>query len=377
MISIPRGYRRIGRAAFAVAAFALACATGAFVAGCGSHQAADASDSGVSNDTIALVNGDPITSAEHYEALQHFIPARITGFPQNPILAVPAGRTALQNLIENKLTLQLAKSNGVSVQQDEVDAFYNDNKMLQEAQQTQSFEASLAAQGYTPDEYKQEVLAPQVAQLNLLAKSVTVTPEELQAAYTGNTGQYTVPAQVHIRRIVTATKQDAETVYDDLKNGQPMSSLTHFNIAADGAGGNPDDSTDVAQWINVERPSPQLGTAGILLKTAKSGDILAPTQVQGIWWVIQVVESRRNRVLPFSDVQDLVRINVIRQKAGQTALLQFQNSLMAAMEQASIIIYPPQYQSLAADLHNAAMTAAVPPGAPAAPAPVTIPNAPK
>jgi hypothetical protein len=60
-------------------------------------------------------------------------------------------------------------------------------------------------------------------------------------------------------------------------------------------------------------------------------------------------------VIPFSQVADLVRINLVHQKAGEQGQGQFQGALMQYMRKASIKIAPLQYQSLAAQIHDAGM----------------------
>jgi parvulin-like peptidyl-prolyl isomerase len=362
MMDSPIRYRLAGGrlVASVFAGLALAACS---VAGCGTHGSpSDTIESSGSpeaafngGDTVATVNSDKVTSAEFYDALQHYVPSRIPGFPQNPLLAQPAGRVALQNLIVNSLTVQLARDNGVPVTQAELDASYNDTKMLQEAQITAPFESILEQQGYTRQQYESEVLAPSVARDNLLSKTVALTPQELQSGYQANLNLYTIPTSVHIHRIACASQQQARNIYNGIKSGAPMSQFAPNSIASDDAGGNPDDVTDVASWINVDQPSPGLGAVSEMLKSAKTGDVIAPVQIQGQWWVMQIVGYRPRQVIPFSQVADLVRINLVHQKAGEQGQGQFQGALMQYMRKASIKIAPLQYQSLAAQIHDAGM----------------------
>ena len=210
--------------------------------------------------------------------------------------------------------------------QSELDAFYNDNKMPQQAQSTLPFEQSLQNQGYSADQYKQEVLSTQVAQQNLLGKAVTTSPAEIQANYSSNTMNYSLPNSVHVHRTATSTKDAATAIYQSLKSGKKMSDLASSNIAAEGAGAIYD-GTDIAQWINIDNPAPVLKAAAPALQAAKAGDVVAPFQVQSQWWVVQVVDNKPKQVLPLSQVQDLVKINVVRQKAGQQGFGAFEQPL--------------------------------------------------
>ena len=101
-ISSARRSRRdiIGRAMIVVAGVSV-CAG---LAGCqqkadtgnGPDAAPVASTNMRGDDAIATVNGQNITSGQFYDALQHYIPAQVSGFPQNPIpgRACRTGRAA-------------------------------------------------------------------------------------------------------------------------------------------------------------------------------------------------------------------------------------------------------------------------------------------
>ncbi len=340
------------------------------------------------SDAVATVNSEPITVSQFYSTLQHYVPASVPGFPQNPALNAPAGRVALQELIISSLTLQLAKQNGVPVTQDELNTSFNDNKMLSDSHSTMPYQQIVQREGYTLNEYKQYVLAPDVATTNLLSKMVAVTPQELQATYKANLKtSYTISAAVHVRRVVCANKAQAQTVYNSVKSGQPMSRFASLNVGAPpppSAG----DPTDFPQWVNVDHLAPSLAPLSAPLKTAKSGQLLAPILVQGQWWVLQVIEARPQQELPFNDVQDLVRLNLVRQKAGPNASAQIQNLLLQDMQRADIKINPPQYRDLGIQIHDYSMLSTrmsapgrsapqqpSPPGH-AAPSPMVVPSAP-
>lgn len=331
------------------------------VAGCGSHSQDAATSSGVGtqpsasttsmrgSDVVATVNGDSITSGELYDALQHFIPAHVPSFPNNPDLNEPAGQSALKNLIVGAVTVQFAKTSGVPVTADQLNQYYNDQLMVQEAKVPMPFEQVLQYQGYTADSYKQEVLAPQVAQFNVLQKAENIAPGDLQAQYNTTQSQYVIPARVHVHRIACATKQDAENVYSGIKGGRQMADFAGVNLAG-GEGGNPSDSTDFSRWLDPGLiKSLGTGAASELLK-AKTGDLLEPVSVQRQWWVMQVVDTKPSQPLPFNQVSDLVRVNLIRSRAG-AAGQSVQQQIFQAVNSAVIKINQPEYQSVAMQVH--------------------------
>ena len=347
------------------------------ITGCAGRSQDNASSSGVGtqppastadmrgSDVIATVNGDPITSGELYDALQHYIPAHVPSFPSNPDLNQPAGQSALKNLIVSAVTVQFAKTSGVPVTAEQLDQYYKDQQMVQEAKVPLPFEQVLQYQGYTADSYKQEVLAPQVAQFNVLQKAENIAPGDVQAQYNSTQAQYVIPARVHVHRIVCASKQDAQNVYSGIKSGRPMADFAAVNLAG-GDGGNPTDNTDFARWLDPSILASFGKSTASLLQKAKVGDLLQPISVQGRWWVIQVVDTKPSQPLPFDQVSNLVRVNLVRSKAANSGQ-GVQQQIFQAVNTAAIKINPPEYQGVAMQVH---MLGAAPPVQAAPPVPI-------
>jgi parvulin-like peptidyl-prolyl isomerase len=288
--------------------------------------------------------------------LSHYVPAGLPGFPNNLQLNQETGRAVLKNLIINKVELQIAKSKNVPVEQADLDRSFEDYRLLQQAQSSLPYETQLAEQGYTPDQFKHEVLAPQVAEINLLQTRVIISDEALQELYKSTESGYTLPAGVHVHRVVCATENQADNVAKGLKAGHVISDYIADNIARDGIGGNPADDTDFVNWINTDRPDPALGKAGAALKAAKQGDIVGPYQVGGAWWVFQVSEKRASQLLPFDQVKDLVRINYVRKMSGPNGNDLLKVTVLQDLHDSVVKINIPAYQNLALAMHDMGMT---------------------
>jgi parvulin-like peptidyl-prolyl isomerase len=351
------------------------------LAGCGKGASAGNGNSGSPSDSTvgssssikgtdiaATVNDEPITVGQFYDAMEHYVPTSLPNFPNNPQVGWEAGRVVFRNLIINQIKLQLAKDQNVAVTQADLDRWFDDYRLEEQAQSVLPPDAMLQEQGYTEDQFKQEVLAPQIAEINLLQKTVVITPEALQSAYKLSIQKYTISPAVHIHRIACLTKSQAESVVQGIKAGQPISNYLTVNVARDGAGGDPNDDTNFANWINTDHIDPSLGPMGSQLATAKAGDIVGPVQIGQQWLVMQVAEKRPAQVLPFDKVQDIVLINYVRQIAAQNQGNQdLQDSEIRKMRQANIQINLPAYAGLAAQMHDAPMP--VPASNPAASAP--------
>ncbi len=100
----------------------------------------------------------------------------------------------------------LAQDQGVAPTDAEVTTQYNNIKMLQDARNIKGFDQALTDAGMTPEIFQELQVKPQLAQIKLLTKGLTVTDADVQTFYNANKDkQFTKPARVHIKRIVVAT----------------------------------------------------------------------------------------------------------------------------------------------------------------------------
>jgi parvulin-like peptidyl-prolyl isomerase len=325
------------------------------ISGCSKPAAAPTGPSFSDDDIIATVNGVAITKDQMYGEMEQYVPAQIQGFPQNPILGYPAGRVALQKLIEDQLEVQLATVNGVPVTTDEVTARYNDVKMVKESQITRSFEDILADQGLTPQEFDDGTITPNVAQYNLVSKGVTVSSQEIMAYYNTHLSAYTEPDRVHIERIILPDEATAEKAYQDASKTNTLDDVMGQNIAPPLSGG--DDAADIAQWFDIDSPPTALKAALAPCATAQPETVLPPVAVQKQWWLVKLVDRQPKQVLPFSEVQHIVQWNLTMMKAGAAGGAQrFQGQMQDMTQQAVINVKPQQYDSLVKELKNPPLT---------------------
>ena len=301
--------------------------------------------SGGSGDAvIATVNQDPILESEVYDQLQRFIPSRLQGYPNNPALNEPAGRYVLQSLITNKIIVQAAKAQNAPVTADEVDARYNDLKMVRESQSTQTFEQALTAEGFTVDSFKQSTIVPEIAQYNLLTHGVTGTAQEFQAYYNSHQADYTEPPRAHLERVEFPSQAAAAQAYVTASKAKSLAGIIPANLPTPPGADSP---ADIPQWIGLDAaPAPLKPVVAQVAKSAP-GTILAPTQVQGQWWVTRVVDVKPKTVLKYDQLKHIIEWTVLSRKAqtagGMTAT---QAIVQKAQQNAQIQINPPQYQSL-------------------------------
>jgi parvulin-like peptidyl-prolyl isomerase len=340
----------------------------AALSGCQSNSTGVGKSSG---DIVATVNGDPITKDDLYNEMQQYIPP---AKPSEDTPAEPVGRVVLSELIQNKILMQLTVQKKAPVTDAEVNDRFDYIKNLSEKlYTTQSFDEYLAAGGYTIDTFKEEQIKPLVARFNLTSAGQTTTDAEVQAYYDQNiakhTRKYSFPLRAHIQRIVVNSKIVADAACADakisnsFKNFAAQSMRLPFSSDADPA--------DSPHWVILDSPSqqstiypPEVMKA---IKTAKAGDVLAPINSMGWWWVVRVVDIQPASSMPLSQIKDLVKTDLLADKGiHSNTVMDLEKAGVQAMQAANIVINMKQYQSLVAQLKSNA-NQLQPPAAPTAP----------
>ena len=228
---------------------ASAAAMGALIAGCnsgggnttvGGSSAPSAGVALTGTDAVAKVNGEAITQSEFYSQLQRYTP--------NPQASSgPAGKAVLQQLIMTVLTEQLAKQEGVAPTDAEIDQQLANIKASADKLLVRGFDDTLANAGLTEDDLKNFQIKPELAQVKLLTKGVTITDDEIKAFYDQHKkDQFTKPNRAHIKRIAFASSADANAAYADIQKGKPYEDYVSKSIITQPADG------DLPQWVDLD-----------------------------------------------------------------------------------------------------------------------------
>ncbi len=344
----------------------------------GNSIATGGSDSGPVA-TVTTPKGSTLTLSqnEFYDQLQGFVP---NGSPQSfaPV-GQPAGRLVIQQLLQNLMIEGLAQDQGVAPTDAEVNQQYDNIKLIQEARSTKPFEQALTDAGLTPDVFKDLQVKPQLAQLKLLTKGATISDADITAFYNANKDKaFTEPARVHIKHIAVGTLAQAQQISKNIAGGQTFES----QVVQSQDKSSPDG--DIPQWIPLDPAPPRLGALIGPIKTAKVGSVTAPISVgqpggQPAFWLVKVVDRvDKKEVLPLDKVKELIRAQLLQQKAQSDPAAQqgFQQALRDFAGAAKITAAP-QYASVVQALtHPAPAPPAFSPPAPGGPAPGGSPFAP-
>ena len=314
-----------------------------------------------------------VTEPQFYAQLQNYVP----NTPPQTFAPVgqAAGRLVLQQLMQNLIVEGLAQDTGVAPTDAEVNTQFNNIKLIQNARNIKPFEQALSEAGLSQQLFEDLQIKPQLSQLKLLTKGVTITDAEIQSYYNVNKDkQFTKPARAHIKRIVVATLPEAAAITKEIAGGKTFESevtKTLDKATLDG---------DVNQWVPLDNPDPRMASLTQPIKAAAVGTVAAPITVPGAngqnsYWVVKVIEKKDKETPALADVKELIRANLLQQKASEnpTAQQDLQKDLRNFQPQVKIVTQSPQYQALATELMHPQPAAAAA-GGPTAP---RIPGGPR
>lgn len=176
--------------------------------GCLVALGACSSDTSVSANVVARVNGEEITEAQ----LEKLFESRISGATQSP---TPEEAQALKfqllsQMINDEILLQMAASSGLSATDAEVETKFTDLKSQYTAEQ---FEEQLKQQKMTPDDIRAE-MRKQLTLEKLITKEITsrinVSDAEIKDLYEKNRESFNLPETYHLQHIMVTPFQEGQ-----------------------------------------------------------------------------------------------------------------------------------------------------------------------
>lgn len=168
---------------------------------------------------VATVNGEPVTYAELDRILQP-VYKRYKG-EDLKTYKIHARRELLEQLIENKLILQKAKEDGISISEAVVEEELVETK--EKFDSPEEFNAGLEREGLDIEQYKKE-LKEQLTVRAIIEREVMpkakVSPKEIEEYYNKNKNELTAPEEIHLKHILKETKEEIDIIYKQLQEGR-------------------------------------------------------------------------------------------------------------------------------------------------------------
>ncbi|MCK4323954.1 MAG: peptidyl-prolyl cis-trans isomerase [Armatimonadetes bacterium] len=237
-------------------------------------------------EVLCTVNGNAITRASLNKAVQQ-----------------EWGRKILENLIEQELIFQAARTRGLTISEEEFGARLNAVKSEHES--LEDFNAMMAKRGIKGPAFRQELRGQML--LDKLVKQIgKVTEDDARAYYDDHLSFYQAPERRHVHAIIA---EDAEEAY---QARQQVAGGADFDTVAADIG------TEMAgdwEWLRKEDlRNPLIRETAFSLKP---GDVSNPIFVDDEYYVLWVEEVRAGIDRSFEEVTDEI-VTRIRTERGIT-----------------------------------------------------------
>lgn len=191
---------------------------------------------GGGGEAMATINGETISKDEYVSHLERKVqvlvnvtPDASTPGPHQLQVAQPLNFQALNDLVNQRLLLQMAKKENVLPSDSDVAA-----EVKYQTSKRPDFVSSLTSQGLTLNDINGELLVS-LARHNLLTKGITISDAAVMDYIKENPKQFENPELVDITWIVLKDGTNKAKVDADLKSGQTFAIVAkNFTVAPSG-----------------------------------------------------------------------------------------------------------------------------------------------
>ncbi|MDR0268438.1 peptidylprolyl isomerase [Paenibacillus sp.] len=160
---------------------------------------------GGSNEAVATVNGEKVTKDKLYDAL-----------------VKDGGMQTLDGIITETLVDQEVAKKGIKITESDIDKEMDSIKKHYSSDE--EFKTALAQNGMTEQVLKEQ-MHMQVKLRKLLEPDVKVSDEDIKKFFDENKASFDTPEEVKASHILVATKEEADDILKQLKNGADFATL--------------------------------------------------------------------------------------------------------------------------------------------------------
>ncbi len=263
-------------------------------------------------DTVARVNGAPITERELEAAVARLIPQY--SFHQNLTAErrMAFRKQALESLIGVELQYQDAVRRGLKPDQAAVKEEIK--KLRDRYESRKSYEDALKQAGLDDEQLQarieKNVLVGQVRRV-VVYDPARMTDEELAAYYHENIAKFRQPESVRLRIISAQEKSKAEEALKRVKSGEDFGDVAarmsedQYRIKGGDIG-----------FVHRGRIYPELEKAAFALK---KGQISGLIPAEGKWYILKLEERSAERTVPFAEIKDKLKQELESKRAREIA----------------------------------------------------------
>ncbi|CAM4095552.1 peptidylprolyl isomerase [Paenibacillus alkaliterrae] len=245
---------------------------------------------GSSNEAVATVNGVNISKDKLYDAL---------------VLA--GGEATLENMITEELINQEARAASVEVTDADVDAEID--MIKKNFGSDEEFNNTLAQYNMTLDGLKKDT------KINLTIRGILeprtdVTAEEIQQFYDANKESLGTPEQVQASHILVATKEEADAILAELKQGGDFAAIAKEKSTDPGSKDNGGDLGFFGRGAMV----PEFEEAAFALKVNELSGVV---QSQHGFHIIKKTAEKAAVVPTFEEKKEEIRTQLVATEANE------------------------------------------------------------
>lgn len=286
---------------------------------------------GCGQKAFITVEGEKISKEEFYNRLER-VPVQT---PQGPKLA---GRYVVEQLIGEKLIVQLSQKQGVEPTEEQIEAKIK----IINRESGNNLTQLLKSQQMTQEDLKQKIKAEQ-ALVNLISKGVTVSDAEAKSAYDAELKKpesgLKRPEQVKISAIICDKKDKAEQAYKALVGGADFGTVC-LQYSTDES---VKQTKGELNWLtrNDNRIPQVIRNTAFSLEVDKFSK---PFSDGNAWVIVKADSKRQARTTPYEDVKDLIKEQIAMQKAAPKST--FSKDMMDYTSNAAIEVKNDRYKDV-------------------------------
>jgi len=291
------------------------------------------------DDSFITINGKSLSKEDFYARLEN-VPVQTTKGDQK--ITVPAGQYVVQQMIGEMLIEQLARKEGVTATDAQVDRKIE----ILTKYGGEPLSAILAREGVTEQEYRRRKLMEQTL-VNLTIKGIDITDAEVRQAYSERSKlaswPFNKPEAVRISVILTKERAKIDEAYGLLKQGKPFPEVAKQisedkNTAPDGG---------VVGWLDQGfMKVPQIvRNVTFGLQTGKFSDPFRVEDGKDSAWVIVRADMKRPaQSASYDEIKDLLREQLAAEKASKENT--FSKLMKSFIESSQISVSSDQYKGI-------------------------------
>jgi peptidyl-prolyl cis-trans isomerase C len=258
---------------------------------------------------VAEVNGEAIAVQEFERelALAYEFPEGATAPAPDQLVALK--QTVLQELLDRRLLLQDARSKGITVSQEAVQAAL---ARLKSEYQDGGFQEALSQGRLSLADFQAKTAARLTVEKlvdEVVYQRVAVTEDELQGYLDAHASEFQEPEEVHAAQIVVKEVEDARHIRDELQQGKKFSDLARaHSLSADARLGG-----DLG-WFPKGVMPPEFDKVAFSLQPGQISDVV--TSEYG-FHLFKVLDRRPARKKDLAQVRREVERRLLRDKKAK------------------------------------------------------------